>query len=451
MVQISERAAAARIAPERRQLGARLDGPGRRPQVPALRTGALGSLMVLPALLQGIPQRTPARFLAAVLAAYVSVTGAVGSGYAAPPEGLPAALDLSSVRSDSAGAVGRLSDGTPALLTLDPAVHDAAERLLRKARPVAGAALLLEVASGRLLAYAKYTRPGHAVYDVLSSEAPSASVFKIVTTTALLERTRVDPKMSVCFDGGSHEITRRHLQAPAPRDARCAPFGTALGFSRNAVYAQLATEHLMRSDLFEIAEQLGFNSTLAFDADVSLGSLRLPYNDLEFAKTAAGFRNSSLSPLGALHLSYSIALGGEAARIRLVDSAGDYAAPKQRETLGRVMSANTAWRLTRMMEVTVHSGTSLEAFSNHRGTSHLGAMRVAGKTGTLKLRPSSPTTSWFTGFAPSRKPEVVVTVLLQNDDVWRSKANELARDLLRVYFKGRKGVSDPFAAEDAAP
>jgi cell division protein FtsI/penicillin-binding protein 2 len=93
--------------------------------------------------------------------------------------------------------------------------------------------------------------------------------------------------------------------------------------------------------------------------------------------------------------------------------------------------------------VTVHSGTSLGAFTDERGMSYLGAIRVAGKTGTLQPDRAGPITSWFAGFAPSAHPEIVVSVLLQNGPVWRTKANALARDLLRVYFKGRRGVSAP--------
>jgi cell division protein FtsI/penicillin-binding protein 2 len=98
-----------------------------------------------------------------------------------------------------------------------------------------------------------------------------------------------------------------------------------------------------------------------------------------------------------------------------------------------------------MMEVTVHSGTSLDAFTNDSGQSYLGAIRVAGKTGTLKPSKSSPTTSWFIGYAPSRAPQIVVSVMLNNADLWYRRANEVARDVLRVYFseRGTRGVTAP--------
>jgi cell division protein FtsI/penicillin-binding protein 2 len=110
-----------------------------------------------------------------------------------------------------------------------------------------------------------------------------------------------------------------------------------------------------------------------------------------------------------------------------------------------------------MLEVTVETGTSRAAFTGPEGRRFLPGIRVAGKTGTL--RPAGgqdSTTSWFVGFAPSRNPEVVVSVMLVNGQLYRRKANEVARDLLRTYFRshGRAHtVTDPFddVPEASAP
>ena len=346
--------------------------------------------------------------------------------------------NLETIAQQGTEYVATLSDGSLAKLTLQPRFQEAARQLLSAAHPLAGAALLVDLSSGNLLAFAQYRRSNYPSAQVLLDTVPSASVFKIVTATALLERDRVHPKTRICFSGGQHRIERRHLEPPPAAESLCSRFSTALGFSRNAVFAQLATQHLLHSDLLETAERLGFNAPLPFDVPAQVGSVDLPYNDLRFARAAAGFEGSRLAPLGAAHLVSAIALGGCPARLRLVQQPEG-----KRELLPRVMSPNTAWRLTRMLEVTVHSGTSLEAFSDDLGQSYLGGVRVAGKTGTLQVSAQSPTTTWFTGFAPSRTPQVAVTVMMQNGQVWRRKANELARDLLRVYFSGQPGVSDP--------
>jgi cell division protein FtsI/penicillin-binding protein 2 len=358
----------------------------------------------------------------------------------------PKIPDASRITWSAGRATAALASGKHATLTLNPDLQKRAERLLAAARPVAGAIVALDPKTGRILAWAERP-PSDSESLLLQAKAPAASLFKIVTTAALLERTAVTLSTRICTTGGQHGIERRHLEPARNARATCMPFFQALGHSRNAAYAQLATGFLMRTDLVDMADRFGFNQTLPFDVDVPLGSVTVPYNDLEFARTAAGFRSSTLSPLGAAYLAYIVATSGYAKRLYLIESAGTYRAPEKSETLRRVIRTVTARRLRSMMEVTAHGGTSLEAFTDESGRSYLGTLRVAGKTGTLQLNERAPTTSWFIGFAPSRQPEIVVSVLLQNGRVWHKKANEVARDLLRSYFaeRGVRGVSDPYA------
>jgi cell division protein FtsI/penicillin-binding protein 2 len=151
-----------------------------------------------------------------------------------------------------------------------------------------------------------------------------------------------------------------------------------------------------------------------------------------------------LSVLGAAELAYAVAERGRVMDLHIVKEAPGYEAPHHATVAGRAMRESTAWELTKMMEGTVNGGTSYAVFSAPDGRNYLGSVRVAGKTGTLR-RGDGPTTSWFVGFAPSRAPRIVVAVLLQNGAIWRRKANEVGRDLLRSYFaaRGARGVTPP--------
>lgn len=352
-------------------------------------------------------------------------------------------VDLEHVRVGDYFATAPAAGGD-AELTLDVGLQRVAERLLRRARPVQGAAVMIDFHTGKVLAWAELRRSNQRSL-LFHPLAPAASLFKLVTTTALFQRAHVSHKQQVCIEGGQHGIYARHLEPAKSAEATCAPFSQALGYSRNAAYAQMAHRYLSAEDLSETAERIGFNQAVPFDAEVPLGTLQLPTGELAFARAAAGFVGSRLTPLGAAYLSLLVANQGRGVKLHIVEQIGNYRAPRTRENLDQVISANTAWRLTRMMEVTVHSGTSLAAFSDDNGKSLLGSIRVAGKTGTLQSAPGGPTTSWFSGFAPSRKPKVVVSVVLQNGKVWHQKANEVARDLLRQYFadRGYRGVDAP--------
>ncbi len=379
-------------------------------------------------------------------AAVLALSGATAAhGHSAtPPE---PSIDLGRIHVEQSHAFAETRQGTRAELTLDPELSRAASKLLDQAHPVAGAAVMLDLKSGKVLVFAEHRRGGAAGSIVTQARTPAASVFKLVTTAALFENGGVRPSDRVCISGGVRSVERRHLDAPHGAGVTCGPFSHALGFSRNAVYAQLATRRLSRQDLLQVAERLGFNSLVPFDWPVPVGTLSVPYNDLAFARTATGFQGSTLSPLGGAFLASVIAQGGLAQRWHLLTPPAD---AEDDEAPTRVLSATTARRITKMMEVTVRSGTSRGAFSDESGHSLLPGIRVAGKTGTLRPESRDETASWFIGFAPSDKPEIAISVMLENGAVWRQRAAEVARDLLRVYFhrKGAAKVSDPLAPPD---
>jgi peptidoglycan glycosyltransferase len=138
-------------------------------------------------------------------------------------------------------------------------------------------------------------------------------------------------------------------------------------------------------------------------------------------------------------------------RLHIVSSVKDelgeiYRGPTERQVLKRVMEEGTANAVTAMMEATVDDGTSYRSFHDRNGRAYLPDIRIAGKTGTLtRPTPDGPFYTWFVGFAPSRNPEVAISVMVANGVKWRVKATNVACDVLRTYFadKGAPGVQDP--------
>lgn len=373
-----------------------------------------------------------ARAVARGLSFLLSVTGVSWAGASSE-----SGVRFASISWSKGTASAEVEGGARVELGLDDELTRLVTRSLEDARPIAGAAVLVDVESGRVLAASEVGHGSHSL--LLEPVAPAASVFKLVTTAALYEKTQVTPQTRVCTDGGLRDISERHLHPASGPLAVCAPFGQALGVSRNAAYAQLATTALLRDDLVDLATRFGFNGQVLLDSQARMGELVVPYNDLEFARTATGFENSTLSVFGGAQLALTVATGGLHRTMHLVK----HAPSPQAEP--RILSAQTAARLRRSMEITVHSGTAREAFVDERGRSRLGPIQAAGKTGTLRLERGGPTSSWFVGFAPSQKPEVVVSVLLQNPERWHRKGHQVARDLLAAYFKGRgvRGIDLP--------
>jgi cell division protein FtsI/penicillin-binding protein 2 len=351
-------------------------------------------------------------------------------------------LRAEAIRLGDGRAEATLADGSVAVLDLDAPLQRSATRLLAAARPKIGAIVAIDVTSGRVLAWTGSASGAPSARAVTETLAPAASLFKIVTTTALLEK-HVDPSRTVCVEGGSSAISAENLAVPRFGHALCAPFREALGRSRNAVFAQLATRFLHPDDLIETAERLGFGRDAPIEVEAPIGTFDAPDDALGFARSAAGFVGSTLSPLGAAYLATTVASAGRLLGLHLL--ADPEARHSHRDVVGRAMHDATAREIRRMMELTIHSGTSRDAFTDPEGHSYLGDVRAAGKTGTLQPDARGPMTSWFVGFAPSRAPRVAISVLLENGYGWRRKANEVGRDVLRAYFaaRGYRGVTAP--------
>lgn len=66
---------------------------------------------------------------------------------------------------------------------------------------------------------------------------------------------------------------------------------------------------------------------------------------------------------------------------------------------------------------------------------------VAGKTGTAQWRSDRPNHAWFAAFAPFEKPEIVVTVLLEEGEEGSRTAIPVAREVLDAWLRTRSPSS----------
>lgn len=360
-----------------------------------------------------------------------------------------AAIDLTKIAFRDGEAIAPGPQGRTAHLTLNADLQRATQRILRDFQLPEAAVVMLDLAEGKVLVWASHVQKGPARDLCVESTAPAASVFKIVTAAALVETAGVPPDVRQCYSGGESRITSLDLVDDPKRDRWCATLGEAMGRSVNTVFARLALKNLTPPSLTNMAQAFGFGESPSFDVPVGISDVRIPEDRLGFARTAAGFWNTTLSPLEGAMIASTVANRGETVRPVLVQSVTDatgtiYEAPK-RTVLRRTIRPETATALTAMMETTTSNGTSHRAFRDLEGRAFLPNISVAGKTGSLSRAETQQFYTWFVGFAPSRSPEVAVSVLAVNTPTWRAKANVVARDVLRAYFasKGATGVTRP--------
>src|SRR5262249_50086157 len=143
--------------------------------------------------------------------------------------------------------------------------------------------------------------------------------------------------------------------------------------SINTVFARTAQRHLKPASLDATAKALGFGVTLPFDVPVQQSALTIPDDPLGFARTAAGFWNTTLSPLHAAWLSAVVARECEPVRRVIVADVVENGSTKPLFSVPaglaqkRAMKSETAHAVGEMMEATARDGTSYKAFHDAKG------------------------------------------------------------------------------------
>jgi len=373
--------------------------------------------------------------------------------------------------------VASLENGGVAQLTLHPALQKAVDEALSSHNYSFAAAAVISIPDGRVLALAGYSKADpslDAATLALRPWAPAASVFKVVSASALLQEGHVEPGIRVCYHAGVSSVLRDNLVDMPAIDRSCASLGYGLGKSQNAIIAKLATNHLHPEQLERTAFAFGFGQELDFDAALEPSEVEIPRDPLEFARAAAGFWHSSLSPLHGALLAATIANRGEMPGAHLIEKAIDGNGARiatKKPAARRVLDPSVAEQVGKMMQLTTSMGTAKHSFRDRKGHPYL-PVEVAGKTGTLFYRgrpqdPSLPSTlngnpgrvpipsrdaslpaklagsaraqgqigySWFVGFAPADHPTMAFAVLLGNPASSQVKAHSVARHLVAEYL-----------------
>ncbi|MCA9605613.1 MAG: penicillin-binding protein [Myxococcales bacterium] len=361
-------------------------------------------------------------------------------------------LDPLRHRVEDGVTVADLSDGSTALLSLDPGLQSHLEAQFARYEVPMGAAVAIDPSTGRVLAYVSHAAEDPSAGDlVLDPGPPTASVFKVVTGSALVD-AGVNPDAEVCYHGGLRRLTEGNLEDDPARDRTCASLGDAMGGSLNAVFAKLAVRHLDTSSLERYASAFGFGQELPFDVPTRSSPMEVPSDRLEFARTAAGFWHMHMSPLHGALIAATIANDGRMPRPTLVDTVidgrGDVTYQASPSIHREVVPPATAEAVTRMMRRTVAPrGTARSWFFDRRGNAFVPGVDVAGKTGTLASEDPYRSYTWFVGFAPVEDPQIAVAALVVNGPRWRIKGAFIAREAMRHWLVTRPRLERQAARE----
>ncbi len=323
--------------------------------------------------------------------------------------------------------------GATVQLTLDRNIQFFVEQSLRegsiKAGAKAGVAVILESATGRILAMASY--PGFNPNDFssynqalyrnrsISSVYEPGSTFKVVTVAAALEEKVYDELDILFCNNGKFQVADVVINDHVPHG-----WLTLMGIIRKSsnigaskIGLELGTERLGR-----YVKAFGFGQkTGVLLAGEGKGILRSDkaWTQVDLANISFG-QGLGVTPIQMVNAVNAIATGGELLQPYVVDQitapTGELVLRNRPGIVRRILTPETARKVSLMMETVTEAGGS--------GTrAAIEGYRVAGKTGTAQkydreagAYSQDAFMASFVGFTPSRNPALTAIVIVDEPD-----------------------------------
>ncbi|MDX9786739.1 MAG: penicillin-binding transpeptidase domain-containing protein [Desulfobacterales bacterium] len=312
--------------------------------------------------------------------------------------------------------------------------------------------VVLEPATGRILAMVGFNKQPTDINPCLDSQFPAASVFKIVTASAALEAGGLNPDSALSFNGGKYTLYKTQLKENNSRYTSRTSLKDAFAQSINPVFGKLGCLRLGQSVLTKYADAFGFNRQIDFEAAIQPSSVTLTDERYQLAEIASGFnRRTTLSPLHGALIAAAIVNGGQMPEPTIIDSItepnGTLLYRGGKFMVGPTIRAETCDQLQQLMQGTIRSGTCRKAFRGYQKDRVLSQLAIGGKTGSIDNQTRDARIDWFVGFAEEKNGQkaIALAIVVAHEDYIGTRANEYAKMVIKHYF------NDYFSARRATP
>ncbi|MNJ91372.1 Penicillin-binding protein 2B [compost metagenome] len=326
--------------------------------------------------------------------------------------------------------------------TIDPNLQKEADRLLKSYKPDYGAIFMMDAVTGEVLAMSSFQRDDVDAANLnLQATFPAASVFKVVTATAAVDKAGVTPETKIRYNGGAYTLYKKNVMTDkVTRWTNVISLKDAFARSINTAFGRLSLENLHPEDLNEYANRFMFNQEIPADFMVDMGVAYIPPGkSYEMAEAASGFNKTNrMSPVQGAMIAAAVANDGELVIPYLVNTVTDQDGQivYEGETLvkGAIMTPESASKLRELMGQTVTAGTSRRSFRPIMRDRKFREVEMGGKTGHLTGDNPRGRTDWFVGYAFDEDRKIAVAAITVNKKFWTVKSAHLGQSMFRKYF-----------------
>jgi penicillin-binding protein A len=326
------------------------------------------------------------------------------------------------------------------VLTLRPNLQRLLEETFDQHSAQIGVGIIQDPRTGAILAmstreHGKTLRPEDRQFVndnwALKASFPVASIFKIITAAAGLDKGKITIDSSI-LAWKKHSMT----------------VWEAFAKSHNGVFGRIA-QRVGRPTLQTYANAFGFNKPFYFDLPVEASTANLPTNTKKFGEAAAGLNKFfTTSPMHVAAMVSAVLNRGRLLKPYLVDYIlkGDKVVfRRQPFPLGQPLKADSAREIYRMMYSTTSMGTGKRGFSGYHECPDLIEL-CGGKTGTLTGDNPKYLFTWFGGFTRTAGRDLCIVTLIGQKGRGGVRAATLAGQLSYELYQGRGMAPTPVAS-----
>jgi len=326
--------------------------------------------------------------------------------------------------------------------TIDENLQKEADRLLKSYKPDYGAIFMMDATTGEVLTMSSFQRDDTEAPNLnLQSSFPAASVFKVVTATAAVDKAGIAPEHKIHYNGGAYTLYKKNVMTDkVTRWTNVITLKDAFARSINTAFGRLSIENLGPEDLNEYANRFMFNQEIPADFMVDMGVAYIPPGKgFEMAEVASGYNKTNrMSPVQGAMIAATVANDGELVIPYLVSSVknekGETLYEGSTLTKGPVMSPQSASKVRELMEQTVLAGTSRRSFKPILKDRKFREIEMGGKTGHLTGDNPKGRVDWFVGYALEGDRKIAVAAITVNKKFWTVKSAHLGQSMFRKYF-----------------
>lgn len=329
--------------------------------------------------------------------------------------------------------------------TFDADLQKESDSLLKKYKPDYAAIVMMDARTGKILAMSSFEKANSQGNNLnLQATFPAASIFKVITASAAVDKAGISPEHRIGYNGGNYTLYKRNvLSDKVNRWTRFITLKEAFARSINTAFGRLSLEALEPKDIANYADRFMFNQVIPADFHVELSQATVP-TEKGFALTevASGYnRFNTMSPVHGAMIAATIINDGKMIVPYMVDSLENSNSEKvyQAQVLerGQILRPESADKVRRMMEQTVLMGTSRKTFRNLVRDKKFKEVEMGGKTGHFSGMNPKGRTDWFVGYATDQDQKIAIAAITVNIRKWTVKSSALGEMMIRKYFKER--------------